>query len=337
MRLRGNLITSLASLRENFDLREIWANLTAAVRDLAPDRIFYPSDDGKVYYQALRSPETAKLIPGGVKGREDDVLSVGGETFSIRMSDSEREILAAMDGQDRIRMVAIHLLAGRPVTEEALRLTEMVSDGMFRFIDPSYVCRHVWEEGGRSDLLLEWPYGSRMAVGELIPGGNPLKSVVIRVPENSRPLRAGDCVLNPGEATYGVFQEVGAGNGVGLRLVAVSPVRVGRSLFLQFDCTGAGMELTVRNRSGAVVRRYGDAVFCALVGNEDYAVINGCRIVSSSETFEEKSKVIHGWDSPMFIRRRDEGHVDIGVNVTAIVGGIVRQTVEVTTLSYGEH
>lgn len=116
MKLNDRIISSLDSLRVNFDFIEIWNKRSVAIRDLSPSLIYYPNKELIAYYEAFAHPENV-INNNGVL-----VLHCVDKDIELTMN-IEDKLLSKYSLIEHIQILALHKLAG-------VSLTEVVSDAV---------------------------------------------------------------------------------------------------------------------------------------------------------------------------------------------------------------
>ena len=188
MKLNDSIISSVDSLRANFDFVEIWNKRDIAVRDLSPDRILYTDDLSKFLYGAFAHPENIAPVNGTLDVPVNITDDKGNKKVEVKHIefDIRHPALARFPQSERIQIVALFLLGGGKFDTSAIRditATEV-----------SFADDKVTLINGQSLKCSKQP------------ASQPLSHKVIIVASSSRkPSRVGDYTLQPGQATYGVF------------------------------------------------------------------------------------------------------------------------------------
>ena len=109
MKINDKIISSLDSLRANFDFIEIWNKREVAIRDLSPLYIYYP-DDIAVYYEAFANPgnvinDNGKLIFHTENGDVELLLDI------------DNKLLGKFSFTERVQILALHAIANVQISE----------------------------------------------------------------------------------------------------------------------------------------------------------------------------------------------------------------------------
>lgn len=241
MKLNNRLITSLEAFRQNFDFCQAWNKIDVVVRDLSPSKVTYGEYDtaARGLYKALADPSTAQYIDGALQAADGTLLT--------RLTAVEATAAESLGAEQQVRVIALCRLGGVPLTKELI----------------SHANNEVSFDGNEL-VLRPW----QVVKKENMPSKCKLEYKLMRLPETVLgKAYVGDIVLNPGDVTYGVF--------AGAHLVAVSPTKVKNDkYYLYYEEVASGVVLKVKEM-GREVCQYKNAHFFALVGNDNFVVING--------------------------------------------------------------
>ena len=243
MKLNDRIISSLDSLRVNFDFIEIWNKRSVAIRDLSPSLIYYPNKELIAYYEAFAHPENV-INNNGVL-----VLHCVDKDIELTMN-IEDKLLSKYSLIERIQILALHKLAG-------VSLTEVVSDAVVDAIPMN-----------ANEIILD--NGQSLSCVESKKECGPLSHKPIFVLETSKKKsKVGDYYLEPGQMTYGVFCD-------GDLVDVVAPYATNSSFHLEYSLIDNKITLVVfDNATNNQVAKYGNAHYYALLGETDFIVING--------------------------------------------------------------
>lgn len=248
MKLNDKLISSLDSLRVNFDFIEIWNKRDIAIRDFSPAHLYYPNSDKVACYEAFAHPENVS--------NENGMLILHGTHGNTPLSlDADNDLLSTFSATERIQISALHKLADVPVTEN-------VGKAMVDNIPLT-----------ANEVVLN--NGQSLNCSELKVGSCSLMHKAIIVPETSgKKSKVGEYYLAPGQMTYGVFCD-------GVLVDVVPPFATNTSFHLRYEMIDNEVTLIViDNSTNNQVAKYRNAHYFALLGESDFIIINGL-IVSS--------------------------------------------------------
>lgn len=241
MRINDCIVTSLESLKANFDFIEIWNKREIAIRDLSPNRIFYSSDDLVAYYDAFAHPENVIFDNGQLFLRK--------ETGDISLSlDINNVLLKNFSPLEKIQVLALYRLAQTDLTEAILEVQI--------------------EESSISNDIVNLKNGKSLVCKTATTGS--LTHKIIKVDSSSKKAsKVGEYILQPGQVTYGVFCENS--------LIAVAPPYENNSSFLiEYELVGDDVILVVTDvATNTQVARYANGHFYSVLGDNDFVVING--------------------------------------------------------------
>ena len=243
MKLNDKIISSLDSLKVNFDFIEIWDKRSVAIRDLSPSLIYYPDKGRKACYAAFAHPEKVIDTTGGL------TVHCEGEEIQLSMNLEDKQ-LSKYTMPERIQILALHKLAGLP-------LSDVVSRAMVNDI-PSDANEVILDKGQSLSCC-----GNKAGNGPLFH-----KPVIVR-DTSPKKSKVGDYYLEPGQMTYGVFCN---GN-----LVDVAPPYATNSSYhLEYERRDNQMMLVVLDKAtNTQVAMYRKAHYYALLGENDVVVIDG--------------------------------------------------------------
>lgn len=243
MIINNTLISSLDSLRSNFDFIEIWNKRNIAIRDLSPLHMYYPTNEKENLYKVFAHPENIDNQNGKIIYHQNE------EDINVEL-DINNVLLEKYSYSERIQILALHKLVDLPISES-------VSDAIVDVVDVD-----------SSEIILE--NGKSLKIGKRIDKYNKLEYKPILVPETSKKQsRIGDYLLGPGQVTYGVF----CGN---VLIDAVPPYATNSSFHLEYELIDDKISLIVNdNITNNQVARYDNAHYFAILGDNDFIVING--------------------------------------------------------------
>lgn len=277
MRLNNHIISSLYGLHASFSFDEAWSKRDIIVRDLAPSIISYV-DAGfeRACYNALAHPSGVMLHNGAF-------VFADGNAVDLKLDEDERKVVGKLmkddshvSQEDAIRIIALFKLAGEKVA------------------DVSQVINPVGNTDANVILLKN---GQHIGIaGMKLKPGMTLRTKMIRN-VSRQACKVGKVTLQGGQYTYGVF--------CGNNLVAVSP-REGDNTqyYLEYVTGRDGVScLQVTNRfTGNIVQTYPKAHFFTMLGNDDYAFIDGLAVrCYKSQYLSDEFSRIDLFDEPQII------------------------------------
>lgn len=247
MKLDNHLITSLDCFRRHFSFIEAWSKRRILVRDLSPDRIHYAEEEDERIYNALKNPSDARIKDGFI-------FFSDGNKKELSLSPEVTECLKSLGtDEDRVCAVALGLLAKADLSPDDIRKIAKpdVSD------EEHNVMRN-GDELRRCDMKV---------------GGSRLKVKKIYVPVTEKyNCRAGDVDLEPGDVTFGVFQDN--------NLIAVSPCKISNNAYyLRYVPDGDDVRLAVYDlEKETMLNSYTGVKFISLIGDDDFAMVKDRRV-----------------------------------------------------------
>lgn len=242
MKINDKIISSLDSLRANFDFIEIWNKREVAIRDLSPLYIYYP-DDIAVYYEAFANPgnvinDNGKLIFHTENGDVELLLDI------------DNKLLGKFSFTERVQILALHAIAN-------VQISETVKDALIDVVSI---------DGDRITLK----NGTPINYGKKKSGEIPLthKSIVVSA-VSKKNSKVGNISLSPGQMTFGVF--------CGKELVdVVPPCDENHTYRLEYEMCDDTVTLNVTDIATCnIVAKYKNAHYYALIGEKDFVVIDG--------------------------------------------------------------
>lgn len=242
MKINDKIISSLDSLRANFDFIEIWNKREVAIRDLSPLYIYYP-DDIAVYYEVFANPgniinDNGKLIFH--KENEDVELSL----------DIDNKLLSKFSFTERVQILALHAIAN-------VQISETVKDALIDVVSID-------------DDKITLKNGSSINYGKKKNGEKTLthKSIVVSA-TSKKNSKVGNITLAPGQMTFGVF--------CGKELIdVVPPCDENHTYRLEYEMCDDTVTLNVTDIATCnIVAKYKNAHYYALIGEKDFVVIDG--------------------------------------------------------------
>lgn len=261
MIINNSIISSIDSLRTNFDFVEIWDKRDIALRDLSPDRILYPDNLTKFLYGVFAHPESATLVEGMLVHPTKD--KEGNEILNPIGFDTRHPALAKFTQSERIQIVALFSL------------------GSTKF-DASAIWDITATEVSFADDKVTLTNGQTLECSKQ-PASQPLShKAIIVAPSSKKPSKVGGYTLQPGQATYGVFS--------GTKLIAIAPPYAANNSFrleykLEHKSNGDDITLEVFNTcTNTIVARYSDGHFYTLIDENDFVVIDGLTVTSFAST-----------------------------------------------------
>lgn len=241
MKINNKIISSLDSLKANFDFVEIWNKRKVAVRDLSPLHMYYP-DNLVVYYEAFANPD--KVANNGGK------LIFNKENEDVELFlDIDNKFLGKFSITERIQILALHTIADT-------QITETVSDVL---IDAVSV------DGDKITLR----NGCSINYGKDTNGNSQLTHKSIIVPVSSKKSsKVGNICLSPGQMTFGVF--------CGKDLIdVVPPCDENNTYRLEYEMRDDDVILSVTDIATCnKVAEYKNAHYYAFIGETDFIVID---------------------------------------------------------------
>lgn len=246
MKINGRLISSLDSLRVNFDFIEIWNRKEIAIRDLSPVHIYYPSQELLAYYEGFSHPEVVVNKDGNLFVRLNDK--------DIKISlDLDNKLLEQFQILDKIRILSLHKLAGHSITAVNI---DMIDDSI-----------------PETSHEIHLKNGKSIKYGNNTNDQSPLTHKAIFVADNSQKnSMVGKYSLSSGECTYGIFQ--------GSNLIDVVPPHSSNASYrLTYEQCNDKIYLIVTDvATDTCVAEYRNAHYYALLGDKDFIVINGLMV-----------------------------------------------------------
>ncbi|GEM_PF-4039012 len=242
MKINNKIISSLDSLKANFDFIEIWNKRKVAIRDLSPLHMYYP-DNLVVYYEAFANPDKVANNNGKLmfhKENEDIELSL----------DIDNKFLEKFSFMDRVQILALYTIAD-------MQVSEIVSDVLIDIVSID------------SDKII-LQNGSSIIYGKKTLGDQQLTHKAIIVPASSKKSsKVGNISLSPGQMTFGVF--------CGKELIdVVPPCDENNTYRLEYEMFDDNVILTVTDIATCnQVAKYKNAHYYALLGETDFIVIDG--------------------------------------------------------------
>lgn len=242
MKINDKIISSLDSLRANFDFIEIWNKREVAIRDLSPLYIYYP-DDIAVYYEAFANP--------GNVINDNGKLIFHTESEDVELSlDIDNKLLSKFTFTERVQILALYAIAN-------VQISETVKDAL---IDVVLI----------DDDNITLKNGSSINYGKKKSGEHLLthKSIVVSETSN-KSSKVGNITLSPGQMTFGVF--------CGKELIdVVPPCDENHTYRLEYEMCDDTVILTVTDIATCnIVAQYKNAHYYALIGEKDFVVIDG--------------------------------------------------------------
>lgn len=243
MIINNRFISSIESLKTNFDFIEIWNKRDIAIRDLSPHYMYYSSAEKEIFYKVFAHPEYVNNIEGCLVYHHDC------EDIALEL-DMDNILLRKYSYLEQIQIQALHKLVDLPISES-------VSDAIVDVVSV-----------GSSEIVLE--NGRSLKIGKKYNKNNQLEFKPIFVPESSKKQsKVGDYSLGPGQVTYGVFSE-------NVLVDVVPPYATNSSYHLEYELIDDKISLIVTdNATNNQVARYDNAHYFALLGDRDFIVING--------------------------------------------------------------
>lgn len=254
MKLNNKYISSLDSFRANFNFIEVWNKLDIFMRDLSPNDISYSSPDDKLLYDAICTPaDIVKLSHGRltIKG----VL-----TLELRDDEVQLQNTAKIPDPVLIQIICLLRLAKVAIPHEI--------DKAFRPVVVNMAMPYIELSCGQS---IELQYKD-------ITEGILLNEKLIKVAKDADlPSDVGGVILQPGEFTYGIFCDD--------RMINVCRRRASNKQYaLEFVTEDDMPILKVKDRTtGMVVSKFKHAHYFALLGDYNFAVIDGASVISKTD------------------------------------------------------
>ncbi len=243
MKLNDKVISSLDSLRVNFDFIEIWNKRSIAIRDLSPSLIYYPNKGMIAYYEAFAHPENV-INNNGVL-----VLHCVDTDIDLSMN-IEDKLLSKYSMVERIQILALHKLADVP-------LTDVISNAIVDTITVN-----------ANEIILDNGQSLSCVRSQKECGPFSHKPIFVR-DTSKKKSKVGDYYLEPGQMTYGVFCD-------GVLVDVVAPYATNSSFHLEYELIDNNITLVVLdNATNNQVAKYSNAHYYALLGETDFIVING--------------------------------------------------------------
>lgn len=247
MKINNQLITSLQAFKTQFSFIEIWSKIDIAVRDLSPSKLHYKNAADINFYRVFKSPDLCKIVNNSIEFIDGDII------FTINS-----EELGFLDGlieANKIRIIALYCLARKNIPVEIFELAAPVI------------------AGNEDEILLK--FGNQIKLSDIpITPNMELTYKLIKVsPDATTKSTVGDITLEPGQATFGVFS--------GNKLVAVSPAEASNNAFyLKYMVSQESVRLIVYDQqSGLIVAKYPKAHYFTLIGDNNFAVIDGLSVM----------------------------------------------------------
>lgn len=242
MKINDKIISSLDSLRANFDFIEIWNKREVAIRDLSPLYIYYP-DDIAVYYEVFANP--------GNVINDNGKLIFHTESEDVELSlDIDNKLLSKFSFTERVQILALHAIAN-------VQISETVKDVLIDVVSID-------------DDKITLKNGSSINYGKKNNGEKTLthKSIVVSA-TSKKNSKVGNITLAPGQMTFGVF--------CGKQLIdVVPPCDENHTYRLEYEMCDDTVTLNVTDIATCnIVAKYKNAHYYALIGENDFVVIDG--------------------------------------------------------------
>lgn len=242
MKINDKIISSLDSLRANFDFIEIWNKREVAIRDLSPLYIYYP-DDIAVYYEVFANP--------GNVINDNGKLIFHTESEDVELSlDIDNKLLSKFSFTERVQILALHAIAN-------VQISETVKDVLIDVVSID-------------DDKITLKNGSSINYGKKKNGEKTLthKSIVVSA-TSKKNSKVGNITLAPGQMTFGVFS--------GKELIdVVPPCDENHTYRLEYEMCDDTVTLNVTDIATCnIVAKYKNAHYYALIGEKDFVVIDG--------------------------------------------------------------
>lgn len=244
MKINNKIISSLSSLRVNFDFCEIWNKKEIAIRDLSPTLIHYPNNELTSYYYAFANPDNVNHENGKL------VLHLGEEGTILDLNITDK-IFKDLSLKERVQISALHKLANVELGDS---ITDILNNEIG--LDGDVVTL----KNGQSISLSK---RSANCSAELVH-----KPIIV---DNSskKKSKIGYYFLEPGQGTFGVFCN-------GELIMVAPPFSNNASYHFEYELMDGSLSLTVNDAAtNTQVAKYGNAHFYAILGDNDFVVING--------------------------------------------------------------
>jgi len=241
MKINNVLISSLDSLRINFDFIEIWNKRDIAIRDLSPCFINYCSEDLISCYGALSNPDKVKS--------EDGKLILQTDAGNIILPfEITSNLLNNFTQSEKIQIAALYYLADRELSKEILD-----------------VCLN---EISLSEDRVILKNGNSLLCGQHVDGMLTHKAIIVE-PTSKKPSTVGNYILQPGQATYGVFCKH-------TLIAVVPPYNHNSSFYAEYEIFGDDIILVVTDvATNTQVAKFANGHYYSMLGDNDFVVING--------------------------------------------------------------
>lgn len=243
MKINDKIISSLDSLKVNFDFCEIWNKKEIAIRDLSPALIHYPNNELLSYYYAFANPGNVNNENGTL------VLHLESEDIILNLDTTDKRV-KDIPLKERIQILALHKLA-------SIEPCDSIKDIFYN--DIALEGDVVTLKNGQSISLSKNVNSSALLVH---------KAIIID-PTSKKRSKVGNYFFEPGQGTFGIFC-----NG---ELIMVAPPYGNNAAYhLEYEFIDGTLLLTVNDAAtNSQVARYNNAHFYAMLGDNDFIVING--------------------------------------------------------------
>lgn len=249
MKLNGKIISSLESLKLNFNYLEIRHKLNVAIRDLSPQFLYYKYEKDKRFFYAFEFPDK-------VEWKGDELIFEDSYSILLKLSEEEKFIINELPEKERVRTIAIYKLAKKEIDNEVLKISSPVSED---------IGEEILLNGG---VILN-------CTPEYIQYGHSLEHKLIRIKEDSKsPCLVGGYEMKAGQSTYGVFYKD--------KLVAVcAPASYNEAYYLEYGAEDGKTILKVYDKdSDILIAKYKNAHYYCLIEEKNFAVIDGLLLYS---------------------------------------------------------
>lgn len=247
MKINNQLITSLEAFKSKFNFIEIWNKIDIVVRDLSPNELYYKNATDIIFHKVIESPNLYKIVNNSIK-------PLDGSNIEFPVDAKELSFLDGLTEANKIRIIALYRLAQKDIPADICLLAATTI------------------AGDTDEIILK--FGNQIKLSDISVGPNmELTHKLIKVsPEATTKSKVGNITLKPGQATFGVFS--------GSELVAVSPAEdYNKAFYLEYAISQEGVKLIVHDQqSGLIVAEYPKAHYFTLIGDNNFAVIDGLSV-----------------------------------------------------------
>lgn len=243
VKINNKIISSLDSLKVNFDFCEIWNKKEIAIRDLSPALIHYPNKKLLLYYYAFANPSKVNNENGTL------VLHLGDDDFELNLDITDKR-LKGISFKDQIQILALFKLAN-------IELCNSIT-GIFD------------NKIGLDNDVIILNNGQSISISKNDNTSAELvhKAIIVD-PSSKKKSIVGNYFLEPGQGTFGIFCD-------GELITVAPPFGNNTSYYFEYELVNDTLSLTVKDAiNNTQVAKYNNAHFYAIIGENDFIVING--------------------------------------------------------------